>query len=306
MHEVPNSPWAAKTIRSAVTPAPEDGSKPAIVRTVLTVFRRPKVPLLSKFQKNCKFPAQARFRVNMPFSGHELQLFGCIEAARVSIFYTTRSSMMQAKCSTNLFTLFDFGLLRLDNSRWSVRMKTYPFRTAQSRSKLSVPKLSAGVLLMGLALSASARDAGEPNQQQPAAIQGKTPQLGDKTTHKSRRWYQVGVASWYGTHFQGRKTADGERFDMNRMTCAHPTLPMGTWLRVTNLRNRQSTFVRVNDRGPVVEGRIIDLSAAAARVLGLSGIGKVRLEAIRDTDPELAMALVSQLRTPTLLSSENQ
>jgi rare lipoprotein A len=81
---------------------------------------------------------------------------------------------------------------------------------------------------------------------------------------------------------------------------------MGTWLRVTNLRNRQSTFVRVNDRGPVVEGRIIDLSAAAARVLGLSGIGKVRLEAVRDTDPELAMALVSQLRTPTLLTSENQ
>jgi rare lipoprotein A len=159
---------------------------------------------------------------------------------------------------------------------------------------------------MGLALSASARDAGEAVQQQPAKIQGKAPQLKNGAAHKARRWYQVGLASWYGTHFQGRKTADGERFDMNRMTCAHPTLPMGTWLRVTNLKNRHSTFVRVNDRGPVVEGRIVDLSAAAARVLGLSGVGKVRLETVRESDPELAMALVSQLRVPSMLQPENQ
>lgn len=184
-------------------------------------------------------------------------------------------------------------------------MKSHPFRTAQSRSKLSVSKLSAGVLLMGLALSASARDAGESIQQHPAPIQGKGPQQ-KQTAHKARRWYQVGVASWYGTHFQGRKTADGEKFDMNRMTCAHPTLPMGTWLRVTNLKNRQSTFVRVNDRGPVTEGRIVDLSAAAARVLGLSGVGKVRLETVRESDPELAMALIAQLQTPTLLAPKSE
>lgn len=180
-------------------------------------------------------------------------------------------------------------------------MKRHPFRTAQSGSKLSVPKLSAGILLMGLALSASARDAGE-TAQPPAPVQGKAPQSKQAATHKLRRWYQVGVASWYGDHFQGRKTADGERFDMNRMTCAHPTLPMGTWLRVTNLKNRQSTFVRVNDRGPLVEGRIVDLSAAAARVLGLSGVGKVRLEAVRESDPELAIALLSQLQPPSMLA----
>jgi rare lipoprotein A len=182
-------------------------------------------------------------------------------------------------------------------------MKSNPFRTAQSRPKVSVATLSAGVLFMGLALSASARDAGEPLLQ-PRSIQ--PPQLKDNAVHKSKRWYQVGIASWYGTHFQGRQTADGERFDMNRMTCAHPTLPMGTWLRVTNLKNRHSTFVRVNDRGPVTEGRIVDLSAAAARVLGLSGVGKVRLEAVRESDPELAMALMSQLRTPTMLQTEHQ
>lgn len=185
-------------------------------------------------------------------------------------------------------------------------MKRYPFRTAQSGSKLSVPKLGAGILLMGLALSASARDAGETAQPQAAPVQGKAPQIKPAAPHKTRRWYQVGIASWYGTHFQGRTTADGERFDMNRMTCAHPTLPMGTWLRVTNLKNRQSTFVRVNDRGPLVEGRIVDLSAAAARVLGLSGIGKVRLERVRESDPELAMALISQLQPPSMLPSITQ
>ena len=185
-------------------------------------------------------------------------------------------------------------------------MKRYPFRTAQSGSKLSVPKLSAGILVMGLALSASARDAGKADQQQPASIQGKIPQSKQASSHKARRWYQVGIASWYGTHFQGRTTADGERFDMNQMTCAHPTLPMGTWLRVTNLKNRHSTFVRVNDRGPLVEGRIVDLSAAAARVLGLSGVGKVRLEAVRASDPELAMALVSQLQVPSMLQPQDR
>ena len=177
-------------------------------------------------------------------------------------------------------------------------MKRHSFRTAQS-AKLSVLKLSASVLMVGLALSASARDTGETVQQQPSARNAKS-------ARSARHWYQVGIASWYGTHFQGRKTADGEKFDMNQMTCAHPTLPMGTWLRVTNLKNRHSTFVRVNDRGPVVEGRIVDLSAAAARVLGLSGIGKVRLEAVRQEDPELAMALISQLRTPSLLALQHQ
>jgi rare lipoprotein A len=85
---------------------------------------------------------------------------------------------------------------------------------------------------------------------------------------------------------------------MNRMTCAHPTLPMGTWLRVTNLKNRRTAFVRVNDRGPVLEGRIVDLSLAAARALGMAGVAKVSLERVRDGDAELARALIAQLQAP--------
>jgi rare lipoprotein A len=92
--------------------------------------------------------------------------------------------------------------------------------------------------------------------------------------------YQVGTASWYGEFFEGKPTASGEPYDMYDFTAAHPTLPLGTFVRVTNLRNRKSVIVRVNDRGPVVDGRIIDLSYNAARALGMKarGIQRVRLD----------------------------
>src|SRR5687767_1435960 len=77
----------------------------------------------------------------------------------------------------------------------------------------------------------------------------------------------VGIASYYGSAHQGRKTASGERFDMNKLTAAHRTLPFGQKVRVTNLGNQRSVIVRINDRGPFVRGRIIDLSQAAAQEL---------------------------------------
>lgn len=106
---------------------------------------------------------------------------------------------------------------------------------------------------------------------------------------KSRKWIQVGRASWYGRHFQGHRTASGEAFDLNLLTCAHPTLPIGTLLRVTNLGNRRSVMVRVNDRGPVPTGRIVDLSYGAARSLGFSrrGSARVRLEKVDGAEAAL-------------------
>lgn len=91
-----------------------------------------------------------------------------------------------------------------------------------------------------------------------------------------------GIASWYGPGFHGRRTANGERFDQGAMTAAHRSLPFGTRVRVTNLRNGRSIIVRINDRGPYVGGRIIDLSAAAARALKMvrSGIAPVRIEVL--------------------------
>jgi rare lipoprotein A len=104
-------------------------------------------------------------------------------------------------------------------------------------------------------------------------------------------WFQIGKASWYGRMFQGQPTANGEAFDMNSLTCAHRSLPMGALVRVTNLNNSKTVVVRVNDRGPMLHSRVIDLSYAAARFLGFGGsaggTASVKLELLKD-DPELA------------------
>src|SRR5580704_13475809 len=106
--------------------------------------------------------------------------------------------------------------------------------------------------------------------------------------------YQLGTASWYGEYFEGRATASGEPYKMHELTAAHPTLPLGTWVRVTNLHNGRVVYVRINDRGPITPGRIIDLSYGAAQVLNFQnrGLQRVRLDLVspRDAQPEqLAM-----------------
>ncbi|MGB2602920.1 MAG: septal ring lytic transglycosylase RlpA family protein [Candidatus Sulfotelmatobacter sp.] len=95
--------------------------------------------------------------------------------------------------------------------------------------------------------------------------------------------YQIGTASWYGEYFEGKPTASGEDYEMYDMTAAHPTLPLGSYVRVTNLRNGHAVVVKVNDRGPIVPGRIIDLSYGAARVLQFEerGLQKVRLDLVK-------------------------
>ena len=94
---------------------------------------------------------------------------------------------------------------------------------------------------------------------------------------KAKKWIEVGKASWYGRRFQGHRTASGEAFDLNMLTCAHRTLPIGTLLRVTNLSNRRAIMVRVNDRGPVPLGLIVDLSYRAAASLGFHGGSNIRV-----------------------------
>ncbi len=91
-----------------------------------------------------------------------------------------------------------------------------------------------------------------------------------------------GVASWYGGRYHGRQTASGERFDMHALTAAHPSLPFGTRVRVTNLSNQRSVVLRINDRGPFVKKRIIDVSRRAAEELGFirEGVTRVRVDII--------------------------
>ena len=97
------------------------------------------------------------------------------------------------------------------------------------------------------------------------------------TEVKAASGEQAGVASWYGPGFHGRKTANGERFDMNALTAAHRTLPLGTQVRVTNTHTGRSVVVRINDRGPYVGQRVIDLSKASAQAIGVSGLAKVSI-----------------------------
>ncbi|MGO9083936.1 MAG: septal ring lytic transglycosylase RlpA family protein [Candidatus Sulfotelmatobacter sp.] len=102
--------------------------------------------------------------------------------------------------------------------------------------------------------------------------------------------YQVGTASWYGQNFHGKPTASGEPYDMYDMTAAHLTLPMGSYVRVTNLHNGRTVVVRVNDRGPIVPGRIIDLSYGAAQALQFraKGLQRVRLDLVNPPQNTLA------------------
>lgn len=97
------------------------------------------------------------------------------------------------------------------------------------------------------------------------------------------RFEEIGQASWYGSLHQGRVTASGERFDMNKLTAAHRSLPLGTSVRVTNLDNGRSIDVTINDRGPYVGTRVIDLSREAARELHMEreGVAPVRIEELR-------------------------
>ncbi len=112
--------------------------------------------------------------------------------------------------------------------------------------------------------------------------------------------YQVGTASWYGQIFDGKPTASGEPYDMYDMTAAHLKLPMGSYVRVTNLRNGRAVIVRVNDRGPIVPGRIIDLSYGAAQALEFKqrGLQRVRLDLVNPRDVKPAYQTVAVNHPP--------
>jgi peptidoglycan lytic transglycosylase len=112
----------------------------------------------------------------------------------------------------------------------------------------------------------------------------------------ARKSFQVGAASWYGEQYDGKTTASGEPFDMYDLTAAHATLPLGTIVQVTNLSNGKTVIVRVNDRGPSVKGRIIDVSYHAASVLDFlkKGVQRVRLD-FEECPPEQTARIASAL-----------
>ena len=136
----------------------------------------------------------------------------------------------------------------------------------------------AATLVFATALGAA------PGNSTPESLKGAPGQTQDKPKPTSKA--QVGKASWYGRIFQHHQTASGEPYDMNDLTAAHRTLPMGSWVKVTDLKTDRSVVVRINDRGPVARNRIIDLSYSAAKILGMHGVDRVRLDVLQT--PELA------------------
>lgn len=116
----------------------------------------------------------------------------------------------------------------------------------------------------------------------------------------------VGTASWYGPGFQGLRTANGEIFDMNELTAAHTTLPMPSFVRVTNLGNGRALVLRVNDRGPFVDHRIIDVSRRAAQLLGFIGQGtaKVRVQAIPGPEDETGIEVAAESAEAEVVNTE--
>ncbi|MFN4281320.1 MAG: septal ring lytic transglycosylase RlpA family protein [Alphaproteobacteria bacterium] len=132
-------------------------------------------------------------------------------------------------------------------------------------------------LLLGLGLAASLAACAAPR---PASAPAPLPAPPPAAAAPSPTFAQQGVASWYGKSHHGRRTANGETYDMNAMTAAHRTLPFGAVVRVTRLDDGRSVTVRINDRGPYARGRIIDLSAEAAESIGMTeqGVARVKVE----------------------------
>jgi rare lipoprotein A len=159
------------------------------------------------------------------------------------------------------------------------------------------PKLTQTLVLAFVLTSLGAARPENFDTKASAAPNGaKTPQA------KRVKPYQVGRASWYGKFFHGKKTASGEAYDMFQFTAAHPVLPLGTLVKVTNLRNGAWIIVRVNDRGPVPKTRIIDLSYGAAQILGLRrrGIEQVRLDIVQPAEVAMVPTAKQPAKSPSL------
>ena len=144
-------------------------------------------------------------------------------------------------------------------------------------------RIAHGLAVVLSVASLGAGAAPRPNSSESGYTQAKVARnLHSQNKPRAKKPYQVGTASWYGKQFHGKTTASGEPFDMYQFTAAHLTLPLGTYVQVTNLRNGRTVVVRINDRGPVIEGRIIDVSYNVARALDFKsqGLQRVRLDLV--------------------------
>lgn len=196
---------------------------------------------------------------------------------------------MKTRLSRGLGTLFAFFALAgcatppggSDTSASGV-----PLSTKNAQAGSFGPQAFGSVPASGAASKATAQASSVDANASPL---GNAQPLTDDTSTVSD-FEQTGRASWYGRGFHGRRTANGERFDMHALTAAHRTLPLGSYVRVTNPATSRSVVVRINDRGPYARGRVIDLSMAAANALDMrhSGTARVKIEGLSQQEARAA------------------
>lgn len=172
-----------------------------------------------------------------------------------------------------------------------------------------------GLILLMTGCASNTVDLNSSPYSQAAAIKGQggmykvgNPYKIKGTTYYPKEDYhysEVGIASWYGSDFHNKRTANGEKYDMNTLTAAHRTLPLPSIVRVTNLENGRSLVLRVNDRGPYAKNRIIDISKRGAQLLGyqMQGTAKVRVELLEKESKALKAALLGQKVDESSLAS---
>lgn len=198
-------------------------------------------------------------------------------------------------------TLIDLAIFGWDNGRMS-EQKRNRTRILLSRTQAlastalgtsGTRSRNARAAVLSLALGVTASVSAAPTVDHSSVLTATSQAAPEKAT-KTHHWFEIGKATWYGGTFNGRKTANGETFDENEMTAAHRTLPLGSWIRVTNLKNHRTAVVRVTDRGPWVNNAVLDLSHAAATKLGFDGAAKVRIEPVDENGrPLTQLAQVS-------------
>ncbi len=182
------------------------------------------------------------------------------------------------------YFLFDNGEVNLPAmAKVGIQVKPVSIKTVLLVAALGLSTAGCSTITDSLDAVAGVFDSGAST---PASRQVGKPYVVKGVRYVPREdpdYNRVGMASWYGRRFHGRKTASGQTYNMNAPTAAHPTLPFGTQVRVTNLANRRSVVLTVNDRGPFAKGRIIDVSRRAAERLGFrrAGTARVRVEVIQ-------------------------
>jgi rare lipoprotein A len=196
-------------------------------------------------------------------------------AILVSLSATARAELVPSQSLTTPFDVPTLASSALNRDSKTVTANSLAVTTASN----TLASQTTNPDSVSMITKANDNDAASNDQESNLSVLDR---LSSVATDTVRKFKQTGIASWYGHQFNGRKTATGERFDMNAMTAAHRSLPLSCFIRVTNKDNGKSVIVKVNDRGPYAGNRILDLSYAAAEQLGIvnKGMGNVTIERI--------------------------